>query len=1589
MKMIRFFILLLFSLLPGGIAHADINAFYYDQNGSRSAYFTGNVINVVDANINFNWGRGAPQPGMGADDFSVRWVGELAVPADGDYQFRIRGDDGIRIYIDGALLINDWSNHGPRNRDSSPINLQTGQRYAIVVEHYERGGGAVAVVSWNGPTTGGWQVIPAASLFIDSNPPQVTRASYGCSGDRVSVSFDRSLDPVSAATASNYALDNGASVLSATLDSSGNSVTLETSSLTAASYQLTINNVEDISGVAVAANTTVSVGFAINGLLGTYYDQDNISRAYFTGSQIERLDATVDFNFGGSAPLSGIGRDRFSVRWQGFVVPDSSDNYQFRTRTDDGVRLYIDGVLLIDRWVDQGPTNRDSASIALNAGQQYEIVMEYYENGGGAVAQLYWRNSSFAWQIIPTNNLVGLCGTPPQLESASFACGRDSISLRFNEQLEQSSAENIANYSVDNNVSVSSATLSADGRTVTLETSSLRRRDHTVVINNVEDNAGTAIADNSMVVAELAVGGLTATYYDQNGQSRNYFTGNEIVDTPSVIDNEWGRSSPIAGIGNDNFSVRWEGTLLAPANGDYTFRVRSDDGVRLYLDGIEIIDFWSDHGPAYRSSAAITLRAGQTYSLLMEYYEAGGGAVAQLEWSGPGIAMDIIAAEYFVSSCALDPIAQWQMEEAFWDNLSNDVIDATGNGNNGRAYNGASTVVSDCNYGIFDGVDDYVQIPHNDDLNGQQELTYMAWVRADSWTGVDQIMAKSVHGGGSGRAQMGIFSENGRLKLRAETVNGRREITTDLLLVAGDWNHVAAVFNGDSLRLYIDGVEQAATTFSDTTLRQTTDPLNISKRVGTDTYYFDGLMDDVRVYTEALTVDEINDIIANTTICTIGSSFDHYAIDVSATGLTCEPVTVTITAHDGSDAEVEPGSGTLISLSTSTGSGRWLSASSGTLANNSGDDGTASYTFDTNSSVTLEFYQSTAVSALGFNINELSSPQEDPAEDPTIDFVDIGLRFVEASGAIIPAQISGRPSDPLFIQAVRTDTVTGECEAVFAPGTSVDLEVGAACINPSTCDNTAVTIDYASNGAAASSNLTTVDSAAAPNYGTPIEIEFGADSRAPFSLTYADAGAMQLYARYQVVDSVAAGIGETINGSSNDFVVRPAGLCVEAEELGPGATPCEESDLTACGIYATVGDAFDLTVTGVTWESDSDTDFCDGANEITSNFQLADVALSSLVTLPAGGNSGTLSNNRIDITGGGSATVSTSIDQVGVFQFTASPPSYLGETIDPGSTGNIGRFIAHHYELVSSSVMPADTSGATDYTYMGQPFNVEYLLRAVDAAGTRMENFRLENNNLIIDDAATYVALGSGTTSLTNRLTADIANVEWGDSDPVTPNPEHGEIQVDLMLAIGRELVAAAPDGPFTNIAIGLQISDADGVSFEPTAFDLDSDLDMSDEAVELDVAGPWDLRYGRVFIPPLYAPEIPTGAAGAIAIPFVTEYFNSAGQFAVNRDDNITVYDGWAISCSGGLCGSVTTTQATATSVVIGGRSDRSDPLRSPTITRPGANGSVTLEFDVDDWLQYEWDAITDYDDDPATLVTFGRYRGHDRIIYRREMSE
>jgi hypothetical protein len=137
-----------------------------------------------------------------------------------------------------------------------------------------------------------------------------------------------------------------------------------------------------------------------------------------------------------------------------------------------------------------------------------------------------------------------------------------------------------------------------------------------------------------------AAGGLAATYFN----NRDLAGTPALTRTDAAIDFDWGNGSPDALVSIDNFSARWTATLVAPTTGSYTFSTVSDDGVRLFLDDVPIINNWSDHSVSTDTSAPVALTAGTPYRLRMEYYENGGLAVARLQWTPPGGTLQIIPA---------------------------------------------------------------------------------------------------------------------------------------------------------------------------------------------------------------------------------------------------------------------------------------------------------------------------------------------------------------------------------------------------------------------------------------------------------------------------------------------------------------------------------------------------------------------------------------------------------------------------------------------------------------------------------------------------------------------------------------------------------------------------------------------------------------------------------------------------------------------------------------------------------------------------------------------------------------------------------
>lgn len=243
----------------------------------------------------------------------------------------------------------------------------------------------------------------------------------------------------------------------------------------------------------------------------------------------------IDFDWKSGAPV-GLPNDGFSIRFLGHLTAPLSGDYTLTARTDDGVRLWVNGQLLINAWYNRAPTE-SSAVVNLQAGVSADIVMEYFENTGVAVAQLFWEGP-VARSIIPSTAFrpvipQGMAGGGSGLRGFYYA-DRDLTHLNF------------------------------------------QRLDPLVKFN-------------------------------------------------------WSTGSPADSIPKDNFSIRWMGYFSPRFTEDVTLIAKTDDGVRLWVDGNLGIDYWLPQGLKDRTYTFPGV-AGEKYLIVMEYKEHTGNAAAYLEW---------------------------------------------------------------------------------------------------------------------------------------------------------------------------------------------------------------------------------------------------------------------------------------------------------------------------------------------------------------------------------------------------------------------------------------------------------------------------------------------------------------------------------------------------------------------------------------------------------------------------------------------------------------------------------------------------------------------------------------------------------------------------------------------------------------------------------------------------------------------------------------------------------------------------------------------------------------------------------------------
>ncbi|MDE3183782.1 MAG: right-handed parallel beta-helix repeat-containing protein [Bacteroidota bacterium] len=423
-----------------------------------------------------------------SNDYSINYTGYINVPADGQYTFYTTSDDGSKLYIDNNLVVDNNAVQSATER-SGTIGLKAGL-HAITVGYFQQAGGSVLSVSYSGPGLSK-QVIPNSSLYRISTSSNLLAA----------------VNPSNTVNGLNY------------------------SYYEAASY----SSVPDFSTATPVKTGTVNT-----------FDISVANRNY-----------------------------SYSINYTGYVNVPADGQYTFYTTSDDGSKLYIDNVLVVNNDAIQAATEK-TGTIGLKAGL-HAITVGYFQQAGDNVLSVSYSGPGVGKQVIPNSSLYRV----------SSSSSNTSASSNLLPAVNASNTVNGLNYSYYEAASYSSVP---------------------------DFSAATPIKTGTVNTFDISVA------------NRNY-----------------------------SYSINYTGYVNVPADGQYTFYTTSDDGSKLYIDNVLVVNNDGIQA-ATEKSGTIGLKAG-LHAITVGYFQQLGDNVLSVSYAGPGVGKQVIpnSSLYRVSSSNLLP----------------------------------------------------------------------------------------------------------------------------------------------------------------------------------------------------------------------------------------------------------------------------------------------------------------------------------------------------------------------------------------------------------------------------------------------------------------------------------------------------------------------------------------------------------------------------------------------------------------------------------------------------------------------------------------------------------------------------------------------------------------------------------------------------------------------------------------------------------------------------------------------------------------------------------------------------------------------
>lgn len=902
-------------------------------------------------------------------------------------------------------------------------------------------------------------------------------------------------------------------------------------------------------------------------------------------------------------------------------------------------------------------------------------------------------------------------------------------------------------------------------------------------------------------------------------------------------------------------------------------------------------------------------------------------------------------------------------------------------------------VPSNTSESVFDALNTGLDI--NDDLGNAGTISF--WYRSDvGWDESTERQLFDASQEDSSDVAFYLSLDDGKLQFSIEDSNDESEVLTksSLSYSSDVWVHVAITWDleADTMALYLDGVEED----SDSSI-------GLNGVIGElDTLYIGdnrstllngastpnsahGQFDDVRIYNFSQSAAEIAADIADVTICEL---VNHYRIEHDASGFTCESESVTIKACADEDCDTPYTDTVSVTLSPSGWEG-------GDTISFSDGETTASLNVTDESLITFGQTSSSPSATLRcFNGDD---------ETCDMDFVNDGFDFFGTTiSDPLPDTVAEGSFTNVNLRAVRDNA--GVCEALLEGEQSITL--GYDCTSPDSCQTSFAGI--------------TIGDEEGENTGS-VTLTFDSDGIASLKdYSYADAGRLSLSATAEID-------GVTIEKATESIDVYPSylQLSVDNNDLIHGNSGAQNNYVAGetftfeIGAYGTMGtilpnysqDTGTLQIK-VGRVAPSSTSAVDGSFEYSDSVTI-DSALSASFADAAG----------LDFSAGKHSYAGSYYDEVGRIEVDIQDASYLGNQVASSGTLTLGDFYPAFFKVTESQRPTlADSCDSSDFSYLGQAINFTLspvlIITAYNALDEVTANYSdgywsysptdtmLETNTAYVDssDYADGEATGNS-----------ISDIDYGDTPIITDNDNYdgtatltinnGSFQYNKV-DVNNDNLAYAPVSPFD---ASMNIEFSRGL-FEATFVGQNSTKTICNQAsytqttclgftFDEEIEGT-EIRYGRLALESSYGPETED-----LNVPIKTEYYDSgdSGQWLHNTDDSCTAID-FNMGDSQivltdvegsieGLVGSVESTGELLMGEPVG------DQL---VLDAPGLGnvGQFIISLNPDatgvEWpthLNFNWntdgdsETVIDSDDFPSATITFGQFRGNDRVIQWREV--